>query len=72
MSFSGLAEYPYGNKPQDTKIEPLSAEKDMGFLWNVIYGVLYLKYDMEKDFEPQFQENSAKLLEIIRMLPDKR
>lgn len=54
------------------KIEPLSAEKDMGLLWNVIYGVLYLNYDMEKDFEPQFQENSGKLLAILRMLPDKR
>lgn len=53
------------------KVEPLSTEKEMNLIWDLIYRVLYLNYDMEKEFEPQFQDNSRKLMEVIRKLPDK-
>lgn len=41
----------------------------MNLIWDLIYGVLYLNYDMEKEFESQFQDNSRKLMEVIRKLP---
>lgn len=41
----------------------------MEHMWTLIYAALYLNYDMEKDFMPQFETNAEKLSRIISLLP---
>ncbi|EOS79448.1 hypothetical protein C817_02696 [Dorea sp. 5-2] len=33
-----------------------------------IFGILYLCYDLEKEFLPQFRENAEKLLHGLQMI----
>ena len=42
-----------------------ATEKSLELMWNGIYSALYLSYDPEKDFMPQFLENSDKILKLI-------
>lgn len=41
---------------------------DMGPIWSLTGSVLYLMYDMEKPFEPQFRAHADKLCQMIREL----
>ena len=38
---------------------------DMSALWNIIFHFLYVDYNMEKDFLPQFEANIAKLQGLV-------
>lgn len=51
------------------KAEKKLSEKAMSQLWMTIFLVMYLSYDTNSGFEPQFMENKTKLLELIHMLP---
>lgn len=39
-------------------------------VWSPIFGILYLCYDLEKEFLPQFWENAEKLLQELQMTAD--
>ncbi|MCI8941225.1 YkgJ family cysteine cluster protein [Lachnospiraceae bacterium 42-17] len=41
-------------------------------LWSPIFGILYLCYNPEEEFYPQFQENTEKLLEGLQMILDRK
>ena len=43
-------------------------EAAMRQVWSPIYGILYLRYDLEKEFLPQFRENTEKLLRGLQMI----
>lgn len=51
------------------ELEPTYPERCMDMVWSFIYSVLYLNYDMTKDYDEQFQENSEKLIDTLNMLP---
>lgn len=40
-------------------------------VWNVIFILLYLDYDMEEEFMPQFEENLGKVMLLLDRLPTK-
>lgn len=48
--------------------ESLFREMAMPQIWNPMFGVLYLCYHTEKEFYPQFQKNTANLLESLQGL----
>lgn len=48
-------------RKMETKVGP----ETMMMAWQAAYVGLYLHYDTEKDFLPQFEENAAKYLEIM-------
>ena len=43
-------------------------KKSLELMWNGIYSAMYAAYDIEKDFMPQFLENSDKILKLIAEL----
>ena len=43
-------------------------ETAMRQVWSPIFGILYLCYDLEKEFLPQFRENAEKLLRGLQMI----
>ena len=43
-------------------------EAAMRQVWSPIFGILYLCYDLEKEFLPQFRENAEKLLLGLQMI----
>ena len=45
-------------------------ETTVNTIWSVIYAAMYMKYDINKDFMPQFLENREELLKILRMIPE--
>ena len=45
-------------------------EAAMRQVWSPIFGILYLCYDLEKEFLPQFRENAEKLLLGLQMAAD--
>ena len=45
-------------------------EAAMRQVWNLVFGILYLCYDLEKEFLPQFQKNAEKLLRGLQMTAD--
>ena len=45
-------------------------EAAMRQVWNPIFGILYLCYDLEREFLPQFRENAEKLLRGLQMTAD--
>ena len=45
-------------------------EAAMRQVWNPVFGILYLCYDLEKEFLPQFQKNAEKLLRGLQMTAD--
>ena len=47
------------------KAEKRTSEDIMQGLWLAVFVAVYLKYDTAKPFLPQFQENKAKLLDLI-------
>lgn len=47
---------------------PLSSDV-MELAWSATFVELYLEYDMSKDFLPQFEENSEKILNLMKMMP---
>ena len=48
------------------KAEKKLPEVVMQSLWNAIYMLLYLNYDIDKEFLPQFQRNMNNLLEMLQ------
>lgn len=38
-------------------------------IWTLTFVKLYLAYDMEKDFLPQFEDNSEDLLALMQFMP---
>ena len=53
------------------KFEKNGATKNtLELMWNGIYSAIYTAYDPEKDFMPQFLENSDKIMKIIAALED--
>ena len=41
-------------------------EEMMQAVWYAVYTLLYLDYNTEEEFLPQFEENTAKLVELLR------
>ena len=50
--------------------ERLLDEAAMRQVWNPIFGILYLYYNLEKEFLPQFRENAEKLLRWLQMMSE--
>lgn len=51
------------------KAEKQCSNRQMKLAWFATYVGLYLAYDMEKEFLPQFEENVKKITELIQTLP---
>lgn len=51
------------------QFEPVYSDRNMEMVWSIIYAVLYLNYDTERDYDEQFQVNSEKLIDILEQLP---
>lgn len=51
------------------KAEKVCSDHTMELAWTATFVELYLEYDTSKDFLPQFEENSEKILNLIRMMP---
>ena len=45
-------------------------DETMDALWSVIYALIYMRYDTDKEFMPQFLENRDELLAILRTIPE--
>lgn len=52
------------------KTEKVCGEELMEKLWSLIFVVLYLNYDTEEDFLPQYMQNAEKLSTMIKLLPE--
>lgn len=50
------------------KAEKTFSEESMNKLWSLVYVLLYLNYDIDKEFDPQFDSNTQELLEVLKML----
>lgn len=49
-------------------IEKSACVKVMNMIWSAAYIGLYLRYDMEKEFLPQFEENTQQVTLVMRMI----
>ena len=49
------------------EMEKKTDEELMSLIWSATFVVLYLHYDMEKPFFPQFEENAEKILTLVLM-----
>lgn len=47
------------------KGEKLVSEKTMCLAWNAVLKLLYLDYNTDQEFLPQFEKNAAKTLEVL-------
>lgn len=54
------------------KGEKVLSEEGMMAAWNLTFVKLYLDYDMTKEFLPQFKENAAGVLAVMRTMPTKK
>ena len=54
------------------KGEKVLSEEGMMAVWNLTFVKIYLDYDMGKEFLPQFKENAAKVLALMRTMPTKK
>ena len=43
------------------------AEEPLNTLWNIVYHELYLNYNLRKDFMPQFQASSERLIKLSQL-----
>ena len=48
--------------------ERFLGEAAMRQVWSPFFGILYLCYDLEKEFLPQFRENTKNLLYGLQMI----
>lgn len=55
-----------------SKGEKVLSEEGMMGAWNLTFVKIYLDYDMSKEFMPQFKENAAEVLAVMRMMPTKK
>lgn len=51
------------------KAEKVCSDRTMELAWTATFVGLYLEYDTSKNFLPQFEENSEKILNLMRMIP---
>lgn len=54
------------------KGEKVLSEEGMMAAWNLTFVKIYLDYDMSEEFMPQFKENAAEVLSVMRMMPTKK
>lgn len=54
------------------KGEKVLSEEGMMTAWNLTFVKIYLDYDMTKEFLPQFKENAAEVLAVMRTMPTKK
>lgn len=54
------------------KGEKVLSEEGMMAAWNLTFVKIYLDYDTSKEFMPQFKENAAEVLAVMRMMPTKK
>ena len=54
------------------KAEKVCSDHTMELAWTATFVELYLEYDTSKDFLPQFEENSEKILNLMRMMPSSK
>lgn len=50
------------------KLEKKCEQKALTPVWNYIFSILYLGYDTEKEFMPQFESNSGRIVDDIEQL----
>lgn len=46
-----------------------SLEKTLDIIWSAIYALMYMRYDIDQEFIPQFEKNRDELLEKLRIIP---
>ena len=51
-------------------LEGKVSEETMIQMWNTALSLLYLAYDIHKDFQTQFQANAEKILEVFRTIAE--
>lgn len=47
-------------------MEKVLKEKELMMVWNVIFTGVYLKYDTEQEFRPQFEANAKSVKELVQ------
>lgn len=47
------------------KAEKTFSKESMNKLWSLVYVLLYLNYDIDKEFDPQFDSNTQELLGVL-------
>lgn len=52
--------------------EKVTSERVMQLSWTATYIGLYLNYDMEQDFLPQFEENAQEIIALLHMMPQEK
>ena len=45
------------------------SSKTMETVWDAVFVYLYIDYDIQQDFMPQFEKNSEKVLQILSTIP---
>lgn len=50
------------------KIEKILSKDKMAEIWNLTFVKVYLDYNTEQDFLPQFEKNAGDILSVMRML----
>ncbi len=51
------------------KTEKETSDHIMNLMWTATFVGLYLHYDMEQEFMPQFEENVQELIALLQMAP---
>lgn len=51
------------------KAEKMYSESTLNKVWTLIYVMLYLNYDIEQEFLPQYIQNAEKLTDMLKLLP---
>jgi Fe-S-cluster containining protein len=51
------------------KAEKIYAESSLDKVWSLIYVLLYLNYDTEQEFLPQYIQNAQRLTQMLKLLP---
>ncbi len=51
------------------RAEGKAPDSTLEVMWNLIYALLYVHYDIEQDFMPQFEKNAEDLLMVLRCAP---
>ena len=54
------------------KGEKILSEEGMDNVWSLIFFTIYLDYDTDKEFMPQFEKHSSEILAFMRLMPTKK
>ncbi len=54
------------------RAEEKAPDSTVEVMWNLIYALLYLHYEIDQDFMPQFEKNAEDLLTVLHLAPSEQ